>query len=222
MSPENKRVQRELKPKEQYLGDRVLDGNYEQEIWLTSNKNVEEPQIVLVLNRKGERPKDFSEEDVMELTGVAYTPDTTDEPVGSEFEPKATEGRWRVLKVQNIKIYNNDGGIIHFSSDGDIIVETNSDAKLFVGNDGKITIQGDLDLNVDGDIKVSDTNTTIDSEEIKLGSEEANQPLVLGYRLLSWLSKLYNLCKAIAAIIGIPVNFGPPGKNLISQKHKTE
>lgn len=220
--PKDKRIQQKLIPKRKYLGDKVIEGNYPAEIWFTSGESIEEPKVVLVLNRTEDHPDDLSKENVMELTAVAYKPDTADEKVNSDFAPDPKEGNWKVIKIENFKLYTYNSGIIHLSSDGDIVIETNKDYKIYVGKDGEIEIKGDLDINVAGDLSIKNNNTIITSNEIKLGSIDAKQPFVLGFKLLSYLAKLYSWACQVGSIIGVPVDFESPPKTILSQKHKIE
>jgi len=73
-------------------------------------------------------------------------------------------------------------------------------------------------------LKTPTDTILMDSAGIKIGSESASQPLVLGYQLLSYLAKIYSYLQVVGSIIGVPPSpmfVSPPNKSLLSSRHKT-
>ena len=130
--------------------------------------------------------------------------------VGEEYEIKVgdkdksdnrNKAVFRLNSTYKIELVGDDG-----KAKGSIEID-NEKQKLVIEYKGKSII-------IDGDTQM-----------IKIGSETATEPLVLGHQLMSFLVPLYGWATAVGAILGLPPqNFGcnPPGTNLISTKQFTQ
>lgn len=85
-----------------------------------------------------------------------------------------------------------------------IIDAHNGKSKLTIGSDGKIIVSAD---------------------NVLIGGTDASEPLVMGYKLLTWLAQLYAWGTAVGGIVGLPpasAGCSLPDNTLLSQKNTTD
>ena len=109
------------------------------------------------------------------------------------------------------------------------VFRLNSTYKIeLVGDDGKAKGSIEIDnkkkklvIEYEGKSIIIDGNTQM----IKIGSETATEPLVLGHKLMSVLVPLYGWATTVGTMLGIPpqaLGCSPPGPNLISTHQFTQ
>lgn len=82
------------------------------------------------------------------------------------------------------------------------------------------------------DLKDDEAEIATETDKIKMhkdginiGSDDSSQPLVLGYKYLEYIAKVFNHLSAVGSAVGIPpMTFGlrAPTKDQLSDRHKTE
>lgn len=213
----------EIKPLRSGEGDLILEGRFGNSIRLGSNRDTGNPTVKIRAGQSPETPEGFlnqTTEDINndgsslwlttdgEVPVVFATANDTDiHLISDQTKPETYAGRQALVASDRIILNAKSNELMGFAKK-DINLVAKDDFTLDTGGRIAATTLGEILLTADTNILLTaDGNATITTSRINLGSEDAEEPLVLGNQLNDLLSELID---AIAQIT-VPTGTGPSG-----------